>query len=146
MPQARFYHTAHFDEEYTGKTFMYLIEKIVFLLFNMYTLSILSNILIYLRCLVEKKSRKHPYFSDHYSGMSFKENIGDLKCGNVEELVTAYLLEGKAEDYLHDQKKIVLQRIQIASVAQQYETSYIKNFYRTKVESSVLGRKYQSFH
>ena len=63
-----FCRSAHFDEEYTENGFMNLVE-FFFLRFNIYILNILSNTLIYLRCFVEKKSRKHPYFSDYYSGL-----------------------------------------------------------------------------
>ena len=49
---------------------MNVIEKIVFFLpFDMYILTILSNTFIYIRCLVEINSRKHPYISDRYSGL-----------------------------------------------------------------------------
>ena len=69
MGQARFCRSAHFNEEYTGNGFMNLIEKK-----NSYPsictlLTILSNTLIDLRCLVEINSRKHPYISDCYSGL-----------------------------------------------------------------------------
>ena len=68
-PQARFCRCAHFDEEHTENGIMNSIEKKFFLPFNMYILTILSNELIYLRRLVEKKSRKHSYFPDHYRGL-----------------------------------------------------------------------------
>ena len=48
---------------------MNLIEKLFSLPFDMYILTILSNKMIYIRYLIEIKSRKRPYISDRYSGL-----------------------------------------------------------------------------
>ena len=67
--QARFCRRAHFDEECTGKGFMNLIEKKISYPSICTLLTILTNTLIYLRCLVEINSRKRPYISDRFSGL-----------------------------------------------------------------------------
>ena len=66
----------------------HILTKFFFLPFNMYILITLCNSLIYLRCLIEKNSRRHPCCSEHYSGFPLKHDYFKTTFFKLGELIT----------------------------------------------------------